>query len=448
MTCKCDISKINLKDEKFELDIDLLKFQNLDVKTSFYGVGYEEKALNVGDNIYIWGGSNLKNFPGATRTKVLTALNKAKANISCSCVSSKLDLVKIVVGSSEDDWRFGESVILPAAHGFVARASPFIQINEEAFLRPDWLVHVLLHEFTHVTDPEIGCVACADSIKRLNFNRTRYQLFALYTLIHAYDIKNFHRQFVKSLVDNKQIFLKDVPEDLSDVISKDYLWHLKYASTSRYEFYAEIVPLFCDSYYRDNSMVLDALSLHFNNFLYPQTPSSDIWTLYIAAFNKKYSNFIEKCRNLHSSITDDCTKDYKHETFKPYIECSSIFGSFGCCESFKVSFSKYDTDCCKPSNGIIWESNNISVGDIILQNKCKCYYVFKPEIDIVHLISIIHNCRRVSPLAAFGTSYYDTNTENFKIFKEDIIQKIYRYLKNVIESNSDSKLFLNEAPCE
>lgn len=444
MTCKCDISKINLKDEKFELNIDLLKFQNLDVRTSFLGLAYDEEALNLGDNIYIWGGSNLIASPSDTKSQVLESLNTVKANMTCACLKSKLDLVKIIVGDSKDDRLFAPG----RAHGFVNRISPFIMINEITVQQSDdWRYHVILHEFTHSIDPDIGCAACADPMKRLIFNRTRSQLFYIYIYIYYYDIKNFHREFIKSLIDNKQINPKDPPQDLSDLIKEDYLWHLKYAASNKHEFYAQMVPLFCDNYYRGETSLLNG-----KYFFYPDNsisiPSSKIWDLYITAFNKRYKNFIENFCSLHRSITDDCNKDAKSETFKPYIKCSSVFGSFGCCESFKVSFSKYDTDCCKPSNTNPMETSNISVGDIILQNKCKCHYVFKPEIDIVDLLLIMQNCRRIFPLKALGTGYYDTNTENFKIFKEDIIEKIYQYLKNLIENNSDSKLFLDEIPCD
>jgi hypothetical protein len=127
------------------------------------------------------------------------------------------------------------------------------------------------------------------------------------------------------------------------------------------------------------------------------------------------------------------------------LSCSGriLIGLNLCCNSYDIYLDiDSDAGCCS-ADKTDQKKNPIYIGSISLVNQCKCYYKYLSNIDIQKIIKSLNNC-------CSGIDLYpiNPNSDSAKNFTEDLSNQIYSNLKNIIETSSEAKLFLNSVPCD
>ena len=452
MTCKCDLK---LEDKKFKLNIDLAKWEDLDLHNAdgyFQGFmgDYPEQLRNIGNNIYV---TRTSQYTIREISKLQEVIAIIKNSFSCNCLKSKIDLIKFVLTNPKDSGslragRTSGSLIQAA----VPRCNNIIMLNTMGKIPYAYdpnrsvlansiqrLQEILTHEIIHLMD---GCFPCRSKSKNDLFNAQKELLYKQYKIIYK-DIKNFHKEFTKNLIDSNVIELK--PPATTIVDERFAFIELDYALTNKNEFLAVFSQFFCfEMAY--NSLLIDRDSYIIKN---TNITEETLRALYIYQFNLRYKNIIARICELVNKIQSD--QDNCDESVTSGIECSLtlscasriLIGLNLCCNSYDIYLDIDSNAGCCSADKSDRIKNPIFIGSISLLNQCKCYYRYSSNIDIQKIIKSINNC-------CSGIDLYpiNPNSDSAKIFTEDLSNQIYTNLKNIIETNSEAKLFLNSVPCD
>lgn len=444
MACKCDLK---LEDKKFKLNIDLAKFKaldldNADVVGSVKDSGFRPTPLrNLGNNIY----STINASPTfGYAAKFQEAIAQLKNSFSCACLNSKMDLIKFIIADRRDSFLLRNS--RRDAGGIAPGCTPIviIDLNNTLAYSIDEVREMLIHEVIHVME---SCSPCRSQTKNDLFSEQKKLLYRQYKLIHR-DIINFHKQFTKNLIDNNIIKFKEGYEEyhLSSIIdqaSADIIYN--YALRNDREFLATLGQSFCFAEISNDLFISPTLYTIKDPDVTPET----LRALYVHQFNLRYKNLIARICELFNKIQSN--QDNCDESVSSGIECSLtlscasriLIGLSLCCNSYDIYLDiDSDAGCCSADKSD-QKKNPILVGSISLLNQCQCYYRYSSNIDIQKIINFLNNC-------CLGNDPYsiNTNSDSAKNFTEDLSNQIYNNLKNIIETNSEAKLFLNSIPCD
>jgi len=444
MTCKCDLK---LDDKKFKLNIDLAKLQALDLyNADGYWSGqlgdYPEQLTNLGSNIYE---TRRAKYTFRNLSKLQEVIASIKNSFSCNCLKSKIDLIKFVLTAPEDsntlrrrNAGIGIAAGVPSCNNIIMINTYNAGLNT-LDLSAQQLQQTLTHEIIHLMD---GCSPCRSKTKNDLFETERNLLYQQYRLIYK-DIKNFHKEFTSKLISSNIIQLK--PGKTSIIDERFAFNELDYALTNKLEFLAVFSQFFCfEMPY--NTLLIDRRLYTVKN---PNVTEENLRALYILQFNQKYKNIIQRVCELYNKLQSDpgnCDENLTSE-----IECSLslscasriLIGLNLCCNSYDIYLDiDSDAGCCSAEKSD-QKKNPIYVGSISLLNQCKCYYKYSSNINIQKIIKSLNNC-------CSGIDLYpiNPNSPSAKNFTEDLSNQIYNNLKNIIETNSEAKLFLNTVPCD
>lgn len=443
MTCKCDLE---LQNQKFSLNIDLSKLQDLDLYNadkSWPGqIGqYPEQLTNLGNNIYATRRSshNYRNL-----SKLQEVISDIKNSFLCDCLKSKIDLIKFVLTAPEDSGTLRKRNAGIGIAAGVPKCNNIVMINtyngglNTLDVSTEQLKKILTHEIIHLMD---GCYPCRSKTNNDLFNQQRDSLYRQYRLIYK-DIKNFHKEFTSKLVNNNIIKLKSGVTNIID--GKLAFKELDYALTDKYEFLAVFSQFFCfEMAY--NTLLIDSSMYTIEN---PNVTEENLRALYILEFNQRYKSLIQKICELYNKIQSD--PDNCNESLTSGIECSlslscgsrTFIGLNLCCNSYDIHLDiDSDAGCCN-ANKSDQKKNPIYVGSINLVNECKCYYRFdtKFDIDLNLFMRLINNCCN-------GTDLYPINNKDNKAeeFKESLRNQIYDSINGAF--GNDIQIFKNIIPC-
>ena len=453
MACKCDIQ---LENQKFNLNIDLTKLQGLDLHNAdgfFPGTigDYPEQLENLGNNIYV---TRTSNYTSREISRLQEAIASVKNSFSCNCLKSKIDLIKFVLTNPRDSnalrggpgLGFGTAAAVPNCNNTVLintmAKEPYPHDPSTSMLsyQVQQIQKIITHEVIHLMD---GCFPCRSKTKNALFNTQRDLLYRQYKLIHR-DIRRFHKQFTKDLIDSNVIELK--PPATTIIDERFAFIELDYALTNKAEFLAVFSQFFCLEMDYNTLALINSNSYTIKN---PNVTQETLRALYIYRFNLTYKNIIARICELVNKIQSD--PDNCDESVTSGIECSLslscgtriLIGLNLCCNAYNIYLDiDSDAGCCSAEKSD-QKKNPIYVGSINLVNQCKCYYSYSPYMDIQKIIKTLNNC-------CSGMDLYPINakSEAAKNFTEDLSNQIYNNLKNIIETSSEAKLFLNSVPCD